>query len=55
MKLFSLALSPFAARVRVAVHAKKLPVEIVSPPSDWRTAGIQEVEPARAYSRLNAR
>ena len=38
MKLFSLALSPYAARVRVAVHAKKLPVEIVTPPSDWRTS-----------------
>jgi maleylpyruvate isomerase len=38
MKLFSLALSPFAARVRVAVHAKNLPVEIVTPPSDWRTS-----------------
>jgi glutathione S-transferase len=38
MKLFSLALSPYAARVRVAVHAKSLPVEIVSPPSDWRTS-----------------
>ena len=38
MKLFSLALSPFAARVRVAVHAKKLPVEIVAPPPDWRTS-----------------
>jgi glutathione S-transferase len=38
MKLFSLALSPFAARVRVAIHAKHLPVEIVTPPSDWRTS-----------------
>jgi maleylpyruvate isomerase len=38
MKLFSLALSPFAARVRVAVHAKKLSVEIVAPPPDWRTS-----------------
>jgi glutathione S-transferase len=38
MKLFSLALSPYAARVRVAVHAKNLPVEIVAPPSDWRTS-----------------
>ena len=38
MKLFSLALSPYAARVRVAVHAKNLPVEIVTPPSDWRTS-----------------
>ena len=38
MKLFSLALSPFAARVRVAIHAKDLPVEIVAPPPDWRTS-----------------
>jgi glutathione S-transferase len=38
MKLFSLALSPYAARVRVAVRAKGLPVEIVSPPPDWRTS-----------------
>jgi glutathione S-transferase len=38
MKLFSLALSPFAARVRVAIHAKNLPVEIVAPPPDWRTS-----------------
>jgi glutathione S-transferase len=38
MKLFSLALSPYAARVRVAIYAKGLPVEIVSPPSDWRTS-----------------
>jgi maleylpyruvate isomerase len=38
MKLISLALSPFAARVRVAIHAKDLPVEIVAPPPDWRTS-----------------
>jgi glutathione S-transferase len=39
MKLFSLALSPFAARVRIAIYAKGLPVEIVAPPADWRTSG----------------
>ncbi len=38
MKLFSLALSPFAARVRAAIHAKSLPVEIIAPPPDWRTS-----------------
>ena len=38
MKLFSLALSPFAARVRVAVYAKSLPIDIVAPPPDWRTS-----------------
>jgi glutathione S-transferase len=38
MKLFSLALSPFAARVRAAIHAKSLPVDIVTAPADWRTS-----------------
>ena len=38
MKLISIALSPYAARVRIAIHAKGLPVEIVSPPADWRTS-----------------
>jgi glutathione S-transferase len=38
MKLYSLPLSPFAARVRGAVYAKGLPVEIVEPPADWRTS-----------------
>jgi glutathione S-transferase len=36
MKLYSLPLSPYAARVRAAIYAKRLPVEIVAPPSDWR-------------------
>ena len=38
MKLISIALSPYAARVRIAIHAKGLPVEIVAPPADWRTS-----------------
>jgi glutathione S-transferase len=38
MKLFSIALSPYAARVRAAIHAKNLPVDIVTPPPDWRTS-----------------
>lgn len=38
MKLFSIALSPYAARVRVAIYAKGLPVDIVAPPADWRTS-----------------
>ena len=32
MKLYSVDLSPYAARVRAAVYAKNLPVEIVAPP-----------------------
>lgn len=46
MKLYSLPLSPFAARVRGAIHAKRLKVEIVSPPEDWRTApGFRALNP----------
>lgn len=36
MKLYSLPLSPYAARVRAAIYAKDLPVEIVAPPDDWQ-------------------
>ncbi|MEA1650024.1 glutathione S-transferase family protein [Nitrospirillum sp. BR 11164] len=38
MKLYSLALSPFAARVRAAIYAKDLAVDILTPPEDWRTS-----------------
>jgi glutathione S-transferase len=45
MKLYSLPLSPYAARVRAAIYAKDLPVEIVAPPEDWRTSA--------SYRQLN--
>lgn len=38
MKLYSLPLSPYSARVRGAIYAKDLAVEIVTPPGDWRTS-----------------
>jgi glutathione S-transferase len=38
MKLYSLDLSPFAARVRAVIYAKGLKVEIVKPETDWRTS-----------------
>jgi glutathione S-transferase len=38
MKLLNSALSPFAARVRLAIHAKSLPVEIV-PAGMWLPSG----------------
>ncbi len=38
MKLYSLLLSPYAARVRGAIHAKGLPIEIADPPADWRSS-----------------
>lgn len=34
MKLYSAAMSPFAARVRLAIYHKGLDIEIVSPPED---------------------
>jgi len=36
VKLYSLPLSPYAARVRGAIYAKGLTVEIMAPPADWR-------------------
>ena len=33
MKLYSVDLSPYAARVRIAIYAKKLPIEILPPPA----------------------
>lgn len=39
MQLISLPVSPFAARVRLAIYAKALPVEIVPPPAGWPTIG----------------
>lgn len=38
MKLYSLPLSPYAARVRGSIYAKGLGIEIIAPPADWRTA-----------------
>jgi glutathione S-transferase len=35
MQLISLPASPFAARIRIAIRAKGLDVEIVPPPSGW--------------------
>ncbi|MCC6557909.1 MAG: glutathione S-transferase family protein [Polyangiaceae bacterium] len=38
MKLYSLPLSPYAARVRAAIYAKGLPVELIMPPEGWSTS-----------------
>ncbi|MFI4995901.1 MAG: glutathione S-transferase family protein [Hyphomicrobiales bacterium] len=38
MQLYSLPLSPYAARVRGAIYAKGLSIDIVAPPEDWRTS-----------------
>lgn len=36
MDLISLPVSPFAARVRIAIYAKGLPIDLVPPPANWR-------------------
>ncbi len=36
MELISLPVSPFAARVRIAIYAKGLPIDVVPPPAGWR-------------------
>jgi glutathione S-transferase len=46
VKLYSLPLSPYAARVRGAIYAKGLAVDIVAPPDDWRTSPeYREINP----------
>lgn len=45
MKLYSVDLSPYAARARISIYAKKLPIEIVAPPA----TGIKSPE----YLALN--
>jgi glutathione S-transferase len=46
MKLYSLPLSPYAARVRGAIYAKKLAVEIVPPPADRSAPEFRTLNPA---------
>ena len=48
MKLYSLPLSPYSARVRGAVYAKKLDIEIITPPEGWRQSEeFRQINPAR--------
>jgi glutathione S-transferase len=45
MKLYTADMSPFAARVRLAVYAKGLDVEFVFPPAGLRSAEYRAVNP----------
>ncbi|WP_119303815.1 glutathione S-transferase family protein [Dongia deserti] len=48
MKLYSLPLSPYSARVRAAIYAKQLDIEIVMPPEGWRQSEeFRQLNPAR--------
>lgn len=47
MKLYSRPLSPYSARVRGAIYAKDIPVEILEPPANWSSsADIRLLNPA---------
>jgi glutathione S-transferase len=45
MQLISLPVSPFAARVRIAIYAKDLEVTLVLPPAGWPKASHPSVGP----------
>lgn len=45
MKLYSAALSPYAARVRLAIYAKGLPVEILPPPGGLKSPEYLSINP----------
>jgi len=46
MQLYDLDHSPFAARVRMAIHAKGLAIELVPPPGGVRSAAYRAINPA---------
>jgi glutathione S-transferase len=45
MQLISLPVSPFAARVRIAIYAKNLNVTLVPPPTGWPNASHRSISP----------
>jgi glutathione S-transferase len=45
MKLYNSNLSPYASRVRIAIYAKNLPVELVSPPGGPGSADYKKLNP----------
>lgn len=45
MKLYSVNLSPYASRARLAVYAKGLPVEILAPPGGFRSDAYKAINP----------
>ena len=44
-KLYSTPASPFAARVRIQIYKKDLPVEILPPPGDFGSAELRSINP----------
>jgi glutathione S-transferase len=53
MKLYNSDLSPFAARVRIAIYAKNLSVELVDPPGGTGTPEYKKVNPTGKVPALD--
>ncbi len=53
MKLYSLPASPFAARCRMMIYAKNLPVEIVEPPGGLGSETYESINPLRKVPALD--
>lgn len=45
LKLYSTNISPYASRVRIAIYAKNLPIEIVAPPGGQGSAEFKKWNP----------
>jgi glutathione S-transferase len=45
MKLYNTNVSPYASRVRIAIYAKSLPVEILAPPGGQGSAEYKRINP----------
>ncbi len=45
MKLYNADISPYASRVRIAIYAKNLPVEMVAPPGGTGSAEYKQLNP----------
>jgi glutathione S-transferase len=45
VKLYNVALSPFAARCRIQIYAKQLPVELVDPPGGLGSESYKKLNP----------
>ncbi len=54
MKLYNSNLSPYSARVRIAIYAKNLPVEILPPPGGTGSSEFKRLNPLGKVPALDA-
>jgi len=54
MKLYNVFLSPFAARCRIQIYAKNLPIELVDPPGGLHSASYDAITPIGKVPCLDA-